>query len=151
MLYWKPQELIGRCTQPIGCCCCGATKDHSADIRAIFMEYQYYVICYSTTSWALHGCNNWQRERERERSLPVSSQFEFLFLVQPQPLPLRCNVLQSQKPESGSPEDTFASWSRVRRRQLGRTPKTTQSNRICFCSTPESRMSLNTQRNYYSV
>lgn len=34
----------------------------------------------------------------------------------------------------GSPEDPFPSWC---------SPKTTQSNLICFCSTPESRASLN--------
>lgn len=60
-----------------------------------------------------------------------------------------CNILQSQKPREegggwgvGSLEDPFPSW---------RSPKTTQSSLICFCSTPESGVSLNMCCKYHPV
>lgn len=58
-----------------------------------------------------------------------------LSLVQPElSLSTFCNHETQRGGGGGSPEDPFPSWC---------SPKTTQSNLICFCSTPESRASLN--------
>lgn len=125
--------------------------------RRHFQGILIWHLCYSITSWMLRGLGNLQRDWER--SLPSHflhhrmARSEFLFLDQPSiALPLRCGATccnhKTQRISlPGGP--VFLQGTCAWKRQLGRSPKTIQSNLICFCSTLESGMLLNMQPNYY--
>lgn len=98
-------------------------------------------------------------QRDWERSLPSHflhhrmARSEFLFLDQPLALPLRCGATccnhKTQRISLPGGSTRFLQETCAWKRQLGHSPKTIQSNLICFCSTLESRMLLNMQPNYY--